>query len=78
MTDKRQKFRKAEDISDCPSKVICPTSEREMDELRGKVLETLNSHEKLASEIKTNRIFDIAILTVGLLSLAINLLLRSS
>lgn len=78
MTDRRQKFRRVEDISDCPNKVICPTSEREMDELRGKVLETSNSHENLASEIKTNRKFDIAILMVGLLSLAINLLLRSS
>lgn len=69
----REYPRDEDDINTCPAKVVCPTSEREMDSLKKDIDTVMNHYKKLREEIWTNRKFDIAILLVGLLSFIVNI-----
>lgn len=69
--------RRADDVKVCSNAVVCPTSTREMDELKASVEDAKDDYERLTKEVKTNRKYDIAILIVGILGLVINIVMRS-
>jgi hypothetical protein len=48
-----------------------------MDELKHSVEQAKSDYGKLTNEIKTNRKFDIAILVIGVVSLVLNIIMRS-
>lgn len=76
MHERRFKIRRDEDKSTCLSAVTCPTSEREMDELRKEMNDFNKKVDVLMSEIRHNRLYDKAILGMSFLSLTLAIIFR--
>jgi hypothetical protein len=65
--------RVAERRSPCPT---CPTSDKEMDEIRSRLDKGGIKMDEIGAGIRKNRKFDIAILAVAIVSFIVNLILQ--
>lgn len=60
----------------CDRQVICPTSDNEMSEIRTRLSNGDVKMDEIHNGIRKNRKFDIAILTIAVISFFVNLYLN--